>query len=243
MPILFNQTPLGINVKVDSNPTVLVCSYTTLTYDTDNREIILVSPTLSVTYKQSNGIKIDETDYSNSAIHEVAELLRANFNLIKISSEIAATYASINTKRTDPRNILVVADETNAGSQSLYIHNGNIVSPISSTTGSSSSADLIQTYTSGTTVTVSNATNILYVNPAATVAALTITLPATPHNSNEVQIYFGGTLTSGAVINSLIVSPNSGQTLLQATAPTSVNAGESIIYKYNSSTSKWYRKL
>lgn len=103
-------------------------------------------------------------------------------------------------------------------------------------------ADSIQNHTSGATVAVTNGVNVLYINPAATLAALEITLPATPHASNEIEIYFGGTVGSGDVVTAIDILPNTGQTLLQATTPSNVAAGESIAYKYNSSLSKWYRK-
>ncbi len=103
-------------------------------------------------------------------------------------------------------------------------------------------SESIQNHTSGTTVTVTNGVNILYVNPASTLATLTITLPATPHAGNYIEIYFGGTMTSGDVVTSITISGNTGQTVLQASTPSIVEAGEHISYRWNSSLSKWYRK-
>lgn len=108
--------------------------------------------------------------------------------------------------------------------------------------GSSFVADSIQTHTSGSTVTINNAVNIVYINPASVIASLTITLPSTPHQVKELQVYFGGTITTGTVVTSLTVTGNTGQTILQATSPSSVEAGECIVYKYNSSLSKWFRQ-
>lgn len=99
-----------------------------------------------------------------------------------------------------------------------------------------------QTYTSGASVTVTNGVNVMYINPGSLQASLTITLPATAHSSNNLLILFGGTVTSGnTVVTTLTVSPNSGQSVITAFTPSSVLAGEVLSYKYNSSTSTWYR--
>lgn len=102
--------------------------------------------------------------------------------------------------------------------------------------------DTIQVHTSGTTVTVSTGVNILYIDPASTLATLTITLPATPNHRGGLDIYFGGTLTSGEVVTAITISPNSGQTKLEASTPGYVEAGEHISYQYRVSNTKWYRK-
>ena len=91
--------------------------------------------------------------------------------------------------------------------------------------------DSVQTYTSGSTLTTNNTVSVVQINPSSTISSLTITLPATAHNSQRIRFYFGGTLTSGTVITSIVFSPNSGQTLIQASTPSSVDAGEYISYK------------
>lgn len=131
----------------------------------------------------------------------------------------------------------------NTDSLKIEYHTGAAWVSVGTGSGVSGVAlDDIQTHTSGATVTVSNGKNVLYVDPGSTLAALTITLPATAHNGNEIQIYFGGTLTSGTVVTSLTISGNTGQSIIQATTPSSVDAGEAIVYKYRASTSTWYRK-
>ena len=99
----------------------------------------------------------------------------------------------------------------------------------------------VQNHTAGSTVTVTASNSWLVVNPASTLATLTVTMPASPTDGQVVEISFGGTITSGNVVTSLTVSPNSGQTLLQATTPSSVEAGETIRYRYKSSNTKWYK--
>lgn len=124
-----------------------------------------------------------------------------------------------------------------------YSGNGSYWTRIGTATVSGATVDTIQVHTSGSTVTVSNSTSILYIDPGATIASLTITLPAVPHSSNRLTILFGGTITSGnTVVTSLTISPNSGQAILQATTPSRVESGDPISYQYRSSNLKWYRK-
>jgi hypothetical protein len=101
--------------------------------------------------------------------------------------------------------------------------------------GGGVAADVVQTITSGPTVTVNNGTNILQVNATSLIASLTITLPTTWHNSNNLIIAFtaNGTITSGnTMVTSITVVNGSGQTLSQSVNPngTSADAGEDLIY-------------
>ena len=90
-----------------------------------------------------------------------------------------------------------------------------------------------QVHTSGATVTVGSATDWLIVKP--TLAALTITLEASPVDGQRVDISFKLAVTS------LTVSPNTGQTIKDANGITFVDAGESIAYQYDSTDLIWYR--
>lgn len=99
-----------------------------------------------------------------------------------------------------------------------------------------------QVYTSGTTVTVSAGNSVLTVDPTSTIAALAVTLVASPSDLQVVKIEFGGTLTSGIVITALSILPNSGQTIIDNTPPTSATADNFLEYQYRSSTSQWYRR-
>ena len=94
-----------------------------------------------------------------------------------------------------------------------------------------------QTHTSGITVTVSNTTTWLIVNPATILASLAVTLPASPTDGQDVLISFGGTITSGGVVTAISISP----TPIDATTPDFVAAGEHIAYRWNATNSKWYR--
>lgn len=96
-----------------------------------------------------------------------------------------------------------------------------------------------QVHTAGATVTIANSTTILYVDPASTLASLTVTLPATPVNGQEVKISFGGTLTTGTVVTTLSIIGNTGHTVLNGSNLTFADVGEGYIFKFQSSTNLW----
>ena len=101
-----------------------------------------------------------------------------------------------------------------------------------------------QSQTTGTsyTITNNNAPIIsLTVNPSSKLSSDIITLPSSPSNGQTVTIRFGGTITSGTVVESLTIQPNASQGLLQATTPMSAESGEMISYEWKASNSKWYR--
>lgn len=122
---------------------------------------------------------------------------------------------------------------------------GNVpANQLANASGGSGSPDSIQTITSGSTATITNGVNIVYVNPASVLSSLSITLPAVPHTSNEIYFYWGGTMTAGTVVTTLSILANSGQVILQAIVPASPQAGDfAVSYKYRTSSTTWYRKL
>lgn len=92
--------------------------------------------------------------------------------------------------------------------------------------------DSVQAVTSGTTVTQTSGFNIIQVNPSSPLASLAITTATTWHTSNYLLIVFGGTITSGAVVNSLSTIAGSGLIFIQSITPTGTfNAGDHILYK------------
>jgi hypothetical protein len=94
-----------------------------------------------------------------------------------------------------------------------------------------------QAYTSGASVTCNDATTWLINNPASLQTSLTVNLPSSPSANQDVLISFGGTLTTGVVVNTLTITP----TPLQATTPSFIEVGESVGYRWNATNSKWYR--
>lgn len=81
-----------------------------------------------------------------------------------------------------------------------------------------------------TTTALGNLTTLVHVNPSSVVSTLTITLPSTPSQFQEVLIMFGGLITSGnPVVTTLTIS---GTNIRQATVPADMVSGESLTYKY-----------
>lgn len=100
----------------------------------------------------------------------------------------------------------------------------------------------IQTITTGTATTIANDVVCVFVNPSALMATHSITMPAAPSDRQEITVWFGGTLTSGTVVTVLSIVANTGQSLLQISAPTTAVAGDCVIYVYYRSSNVWYRK-
>jgi hypothetical protein len=90
---------------------------------------------------------------------------------------------------------------------------------------------------------VASGVNVVFIDPASVQATLNILLPVTPAAGNEIDIFFGGAIVSGTVIQSLVITPNTGQTILEATHPSLVQAGEVIAYQWRPATATWYRKI
>lgn len=108
--------------------------------------------------------------------------------------------------------------------------------------GGGGTHEVKQEYTGSSSVTITDSTTWLIINPAALASAITITMPASPTDKQLITISFGGTITGGnGVVSSLTVSPNTGQSIIQASAPSYVQSGESISYRYNISNTSYYR--
>lgn len=84
--------------------------------------------------------------------------------------------------------------------------------------------------------------NTLYTfNPASTLASYTFTLPPSPTDQQVVEIESGGTITSGTIVTTLSVLPNTAQDIIQSSTPVTLTLGEGWGYRWNSTVSKWYR--
>lgn len=116
-----------------------------------------------------------------------------------------------------------------------------LISGGGSVTGGST-PDSLYTITSGSTATIPNKTNKVLINPASTLSALAITLPAITHASGKITFYFGGTLSAGSTVCSAIsFVGNTGQTILQASIPGEVLSGDFTITYDMLIATKWYR--
>lgn len=108
-----------------------------------------------------------------------------------------------------------------------------------------------QTATKITAITSGSATTIasgpghswVVVDPAATLAAHNIKLPASAVDGQTVTVSFGfsGSLTTGTVVTSLTISPNTSQTIVQGTAPSTATHGQTFAYRFYAAISKWFR--
>jgi hypothetical protein len=94
------------------------------------------------------------------------------------------------------------------------------------------SIDAVQTYTTGTTLTQTTGDNIIQLNPASTQTTLAITTATSSnwHNSNDLYIVAGGSVTSGVVITSLSVIAGAGLTIVDDIPVTTIGAGHSVHY-------------
>ena len=126
--------------------------------------------------------------------------------------------------------------DASVADQSLRINGDEITAGATASDGMQTSAG------PGTGVVINNNVRGLYYDPAAVVANETITLPSVPRDGQEILIMFGGQLTNDvAVVNSLTISPNAGQSLVNTNDfPALVHAGKSYEFKYRSATSQWY---
>lgn len=85
----------------------------------------------------------------------------------------------------------------------------------------------------GFALTIANGIQALVLNPAGTLAAGTVTLPAAPIDGGTVIISTTQTITA------LTISPNTGQTV--ADAPATLGIGGAVRFLYNATTATWYR--
>jgi hypothetical protein len=96
---------------------------------------------------------------------------------------------------------------------------------------------------SGTSSTIPTGYTNTAINPSSVIASYTLTLPPFPVDGQIEDIYVGGQIPNGnAVVTSMTVSPNGGQTLVQYSIPTILYSGDHLSYIYNLSTVTWYRR-
>lgn len=91
----------------------------------------------------------------------------------------------------------------------------------------------VATPTTGTTVTVNNNAAALILKHTATIATLTIVLPASPANGQIVRIGTRSTVTT------LTLNANTGQT--RYGNPTTITATTPVAFIYEAATLSWYR--
>jgi hypothetical protein len=110
-----------------------------------------------------------------------------------------------------------------------------------STSGGGVPVDAAQTYTSGSSLTITNGNNILIVNPSSTQATLVVTLPATPHAGNRFIVETGPATSSLTnAVTTFSILPNGGQSLDNLSGSFTLTSGATITLIWNPSTSTWH---
>ena len=100
----------------------------------------------------------------------------------------------------------------------------------------------LQVVSAGPTATVTNQVRRVYVDPASVIASLTLTLPATPLDADQVQVYFGGTVANrAAVVTTLSIAPNTGHAISQFNAPAHAFGGDMVTYEFRAAAARWFR--
>src|SRR5690348_7103815 len=174
------------------------------------------------------GILMDSTTASNTISLKVDTI---NAVTSKLRGDSLAAAIALKLNKTDTANKWVSNIYGKVGVDSIFFQIGSTQYAILDSAGGGST--IKQTYTSGATVTANNTTTWLIINPASIQSTLTITLAATPTDGQKIEISFGGTITSGNVVTTLTLLPNTGQTILSVSTPVTLEAGETIMYRYN----------
>lgn len=119
-----------------------------------------------------------------------------------------------------------------SGSPELAVHfdaAGNLIN----LKGTADQSKSVQNPSTGDSITIADNSKTLVLDPAGTLATLTVTMPPTPVDGQEIRV------SSSQIVTALTVSPNSGQTL--SNAPTTILAGTGFAYIYDLPNTNWYR--
>ena len=183
---------------------------------------------------------------SNAALgyNSGSSITTGSYNVI-IGNQVAST-----TLTTGSSNILIGTStlvDTTASNSNNQLNIGGIITGDMSglsvtvpatfitTKGIADQSYSYQTPLTGTAITFGAGVTQLVLNPAGTLATLTIIMPASPIDGQKV--FFSST----QVITALTVSPNSGQSV--ADPQSSLTVGGSGGYIYRSANTTWYRIL
>jgi hypothetical protein len=164
----------------------------------------------------------------------------SEFSIVGIGSAATNTLLTLSGSGAARLNKYGVGTFTGTPTFALNVDaSGNV---IEGTVGGGGGSTLTrQIITSGSSGTVTGSNYIVTIDPAATLASYVLTMPASPTDLQTVEVDFGGTLTNGTIVTALTISPNSGQTILDNTPPTTATADNTLLYRYRASNTTWYR--
>jgi hypothetical protein len=104
-----------------------------------------------------------------------------------------------------------------------------------SITGTILGSKSIQAPLTATAIVCADGTESLILNHTATIAALTVTLPATPANGTPFKLF------SRSIVTTLTLNAGAGETIETGHGLTTLAAAASAEWVYNLSDTKWYR--
>ena len=191
-------------------------------------------------------------DFNTGQLQVNASGLAAPTLTGNVAFEVISTTGGIQPPRftTSAKNALTsqaigttVADTT---LKTLSFYNGTAWSIVPSyVTGTGISSTTVNNFITSQNTGSSNYTATVgynYYNPATLTSALTITMPASPVDGDNVTFLFGGTiLINSTVITTLTVSPNSGQSIYGAITLNTAKGGDVAQYTYQAANTRWFR--
>lgn len=92
------------------------------------------------------------------------------------------------------------------------------------------------TPTTGSSIVISSSVHRLIIDPAGTLATLTVTMPATPVDGQSVSVSAGS-----FGVTALTMLPNAGQTFATGAVLTTLLPSGFAEFMYNATVARWYR--
>ena len=97
--------------------------------------------------------------------------------------------------------------------------------------------------TSSSNMLIPDGLGLVYIDPASLLLSKQITFPPNPSDQQRVRIILGGAITTGTVITTLTLVPNTGQSIVGTNGNLvllTLGPG-SIAFIYRKLNDKWYR--
>lgn len=117
----------------------------------------------------------------------------------------------------------------------LHLFNGLVMKAPAQFEGAIQYTKLIEAPLTGASIVLADYVRYVVLDHAATIAALTITLPATPLDGQAVSIF------SRSIVTALTLNAGAGETIAAGHTLTTLTALTSVDYMYDLATTSWYR--